>query len=145
MSPLSARATQLFVGRSRRRSTRWTGLAVVVTVGWWLASAFQDVLGRTVNTPFEPLGTLFLVVAGIGTVVLPVLHAYRNEGWVVCCLLGAVPGFVWGWNGFHIVGGHLSLSQRILHGALVGSLSGLVLGSVGFLLGIVIAYWRSPA
>lgn len=48
--------------------------------GWLVASAFQYTVGKPVNTPFEPIGDLVFLLAVTGTLVLPVIHAYLNEG-----------------------------------------------------------------
>lgn len=140
-APSSLRA--LLVGRTRRRSVRWTLFALLVVSGWLLASAYRDLLGEPTNTPLEPLATAVVVIAVVGTLALPAVHAYRNDGWLVCCLLGTAPGVAMAWSGYFVVGGELSLAQQFGHAVVLGALSGLVIGTVSFGVGVGFSRWHS--
>lgn len=143
MSLTGTRLKELFIGQCPHRSAFWTAGAILVFAGWLVASGLQDTLGKPVNTPFEPVVDLVFLLAVTGTLALPVIHAYRNEGWVVCSVLGAIPGFVLGWNRILIVGPEMTLKQRFVQGTLHGAATAIAFGTVAFLLGIGLAHWRS--
>jgi hypothetical protein len=76
------------------------------------------------------------VYPGAGIIAcLPAVHAYHNDGLLMCWLVGAIPGVIAGIERFGVAGPPVGLAGPIENGLLYGAVTGLVLGTIGFLVG----------
>lgn len=122
----------LLVGRNRRRTRRYLGVAVALFFGalgvlWLLRLASS----RNVTVPL--LGAVLLWAAALVVVGAPALQAYRNDGLLVSVALGtSVP------LAFYLVLTAFDLvypSESVAWGVGAALQFGVPAGTLGFLLG----------
>lgn len=127
-------ARQVLLGRESHRTIQWAGLAVVLFVGsvFWFA--------RMKAMDFPPVHAVLwwegYAVLLVGLIVLQTVH---NGGLLLSWALafGAVAGLILNYLGIGITGG-ISLLGIIRWAVLLGVAGAATLGTLGYLLGVLI-------
>lgn len=120
----------VLLGRDVRTSRR--AVVVAVALGVAVFAAYELVLHSTLSgAVWYPYPVAGLVVGAAA------VHAYRNDGLLVCLVLGLCPSF--GFDLYHFGVGRQVASRRVLLAATSPSLLvGLAYASLGFVAGAML-------
>ncbi|WP_380674716.1 hypothetical protein [Salinigranum sp. GCM10025319] len=133
-----SRTASLLVGRNSALALRYLLVAVglfVATIGLWGVLWGVTTAELTLTWPLRDFRVLVAIFAGV-SVGSATVHAYTNRGLFVSWALGsAVP------LGLYVVptaSGSMPPDETVLWGIGSGLLFGIPLGTLGFLLGVVL-------
>lgn len=135
------RLSALFVGRDRRRTLAFLGLAVAIAAAFGGGPLLLDLLGM------GPSGTRYFEAMLVVTLVAAAANAYYNEGLVVSWLL-AVAGLLPFALTFALTDAPIGREPTLANATseLLGSagLYGVAVGTAGFVVGIGVRGFLAP-